>query len=108
MIPDKTLQDIHILYYPPKFLAITVPTLIILGFILIPLSYALVNQMSSPAHTSKETLWDAYSIKMSTSSSSSSDKEEGPSVPEFCDLDVGFINACVSRALTTASGNKVT
>ncbi len=83
MIPDKTLQDIHILYYPPKFLAITVPTLIILGFILIPLSYALVNQMSSPAHTSKETLWDAYSIKMSTSSSSSSDKEEGPRYANF-------------------------
>lgn len=97
MIPDQTLQNLDISYYPPKSLAITIPTFTIIGVILIPVVYALLNHLSSPSYTSKETLWDSNSIQMTVPKSS--DNAETSSVPEFCDLDVALINASVSKTL---------
>ncbi len=65
VIPEITLQSLDISYYPPKSLAITVPTFTIIGFIMIPLVYSLLNFLSAPSYTSKDTIWDLHSIKMS-------------------------------------------
>jgi len=115
-------------YYPPKSLALTIPTFAIICFISIPLLYALLNYLSAPRYASRDTLWDGHSRELSTvsdhvektrwvyrlvlpavlqGSKCHFTKTNEPhlalndrsSVPETCDLDVAVINDECARAM---------
>mmetsp|Transcript_7212 Transcript_7212/g.10549 ORF Transcript_7212/g.10549 Transcript_7212/m.10549 type:complete len:137 (-) Transcript_7212:198-608(-) len=90
-VPEKTLHLMNITYYPPKSLAFLIPTFTVLGIMSIPPIYALLNYLSAPSYTSRDTLWDGHSREFDTIVTTSK-KKEGSSIPETFDLDVRVIN----------------
>ena len=49
-----------ITYYPPKSLAVHLPTLALALFVAVPFLYAGLNFLSAPSATSLDTLWDGH------------------------------------------------
>ena len=49
-----------ITYYPPKSLAVHLPTLALALFVAVPFLYAGLNFLSAPSASSLDTLWDGH------------------------------------------------
>ena len=47
-------------YYPPKSLAVQLPTLVLALFAAVPFLYAGLNFLSAPSAASLDTLWDGH------------------------------------------------
>jgi len=58
--PEHILRSAGITYYPPKSLAVHLPTLALALFVAVPFLYAGLNFLSAPSATSLDTLWDGH------------------------------------------------
>jgi len=108
LVPDDVLHSMDITYYPPKSLALYIPTLILGIFLTIPFFYAVLNSRSAPNFDSLDTLWDGYAKTAPTLEDTDLAREPAAAcfptaettaniikVPDIYDIDVSIINLLV-------------
>lgn len=102
-----------ITYYPPKYWATLLPTLLVSAFFAAPLVYAACNIFATPKVDSIYTIWDEHSRQQNVESDGYANESPMSDrcivrsiVPEICDLDVATINALVesNETLDTVDG----
>lgn len=113
-------------YYPPRELAVYIPTTLILFFFSVPVIYMGLNMVSAPRSDDIHTIWDTRSTECKFSNASfqgnkesrksdgcdskskcpdcasdhvPSEVDECFSVPSICDLDVRLVNRYVHKQL---------
>eukprot|EP00956_Cyclotella_meneghiniana_P002981 scaffold3609_cov65-Cyclotella_meneghiniana.AAC.12 len=84
------------IYYPPRQLAVYIPTYFVLLFFCIPIMYMGLNMMYAPKLDNVDAIWDTMSnenVQVAESmkhviESQSNGENVGVAIPSICDLDV--------------------
>ena len=105
LVPESILHSWGITYYPPKAVALYLPTALMGLFLATPVVYFLMNCASAPGVESLDTIWDGHSRQRNVSPCKNgadgleSKKSAGigysrmkPEVPEIYDMDVFEVN----------------
>lgn len=91
-------------YHGP--LLVSIPTILLVTFVAVPLVYAFLNHLSSPELTSMDNLYDEYSLHHPWPLNKNVFKDDGnehlkrEKVLDFCDFDVSHVNALMSTKVS--------
>ena len=104
LVPESILQSWGITYYPPKAVALYLPTALMALFAATPVVYFVLNSASAPGVESLDTIWDGHSRERTMSDCSGKNGDDSelktgmgyyrrkPEVPEIYDMDVFEVN----------------
>lgn len=104
---DCTRDKQYGIYYPPRQLAVYIPTYLVLLFFCIPIMYMGLNMLYAPKLDDVDAIWDtmsnenmqgAESVKHSIDSQTNTENV-GVAIPSICDLDVREVNRCIQEQL---------
>jgi len=109
-MPDSIAQQIdkqYGIYYPPRQLAVYIPTYFVLLFFCIPIMYMGLNMLCAPNLDDVDAVWDTMSnedLQVAESTkhiidSQSNSENIGVAIPSICDLDVREVNHCIRQQL---------
>lgn len=98
ILPEETLHEWEITYYPDKAWALYIPTSLLCAFVAAPFLYAGLNILATPGVDSIDTVWDEYSRAPDQDANDllfavdQSRKNDKSTTTTICDVDVGVIN----------------
>ncbi|KAL3801452.1 hypothetical protein ACHAWO_002164 [Cyclotella atomus] len=121
-LPDSLIQQIDeqygITHYPPRELAVYIPTYLVILFFCVPIMYMGLNMLSAPKVDDVCAIWDTRSNEcrdnhqgvkfdactsdckcVQCESSEDTGESEPFSIPSICDLDVRLVNQYMYQQL---------